>query len=177
MVCGCSSHTLWRASNFYQAGGGRHRRRLGRIRRRSDRCIIDLTVPWVSMVDEPLKSAVQHVRNFLFCSYWPLCRRRYNRVLPSLSKRRSTFSRSSDFGWWRGNHGHRRYIVLPRNADMAAVFWYLASYCRIVFAATINKSAKRSTTSSLKWANMGSLNGRSAAVSLRILASCAIQWK
>jgi len=68
------------------------------FRRRSERCSIDLTLPWLSLFDEPLESAIQSLRNFLFHSYRPLCRRRHNRVLPSLSTRRSTFSCSSDFG-------------------------------------------------------------------------------
>ena len=72
LVRSCRSCPLRHASNLYQASGGPHRRRLGRIHCRSDGRIVDLSLPRVPLAGEPLESAIQRAGNFLFRSHWRL---------------------------------------------------------------------------------------------------------
>ena len=113
-------YSLRRTSNLYQARGGPHRRRFGRIRCRSHRRIVDPNLSRVSLVGEPLESAIQCARNFLFCSHRRLRWCGHNCILPTFSERRTALVCSSHFGGRCGDHGHRRHSVLSRTAFMAA---------------------------------------------------------
>lgn len=138
--CCCA---LWRAPNLHSNGGGSHRRGLGRIRCRSDSRIDDLTLPRVPLAGEPLESAIQRARSFLFRSYWNLRRRWDNCILPSFSKRRSAFFCSSDLGRRRRHHGHRRDSILPRAAIVATVGRCGIRDRRFVPAATLTRQKHR----------------------------------
>ena len=145
LVCSRRRYSLRRASNLYQARGGPHRRRLGRIRCRSDGRIVDLSLPRVSLGGEPLESAIQCARNFLFRSHRHLRGRGHNCLFSSLSKRRAALRCSGHFSSRRGNHGHRGYFVFPGSPIVAAVTWYHARNRRIVFVAEMNPLSGRKT--------------------------------
>jgi len=130
-----SSPLFFTASNLYQARGGPHRGRLGRIRCRSDGRIVDLSLSRVSLVGEPLESAIQCAGNFLFRSYRHLRRRGHDRIFSPLSKRRAAFFCAGDFGRWRSDHGHRRNVIFPRTAVLAAAHWHCVCNHRIVSVA------------------------------------------
>jgi len=137
LVCGRCCCALRRASNLYQARGRPHRRRLGRIRCRSDGRIVDLSLPRVSLAGEPLDSAIQCARNFLFRSHRRLRWRRHNCLFSSLSKRWATFCRSCNSGLWCGPHGDRWHFIFPRTSILAACPGDHAGDYWITFAAAL----------------------------------------
>ncbi len=120
LVRSCRRYSLRRASNLYQARGRPHRRRLGRIRCRGDGRIVNLSLPCVSLAGEPLESAIQCVRNFLFRSHRSLCRSGHDSVLSAFSTRWSAVGRSGYFSRRRGHHGRRWYFIFPRSSVLAA---------------------------------------------------------
>ena len=126
LVRSCRSCPLRHASNLYQASGGPHRRRLGRIHCRSDGRIVDLSLPRVPLAGEPLESAIQRAGNFLFRSHWRLRWRGNDRILPAFSERRAALFCPRHSGRRRRDHGHCWHFVFPRTAFVAT-----ASRCRI----------------------------------------------
>ncbi len=129
LVRRCRRYSLRRASNLYQARGGPHWRRLGRIRCRGDGRIVNLSLPRVSLAGEPLEPAIDCARNFLFGSHRRLRWRRHNCPFSSLSKRRAAFSRSRNSGLWCGTHGCcRDFVSFTKRypgSDWSASVWQL----------------------------------------------------
>jgi len=138
LVRSCRRYSLRGASNLYQACGGPHRRRLGRIRCRSHGRIVDLSLPRVSLAGEPLESAIQCPRDFLFCSHGRVRRRGDNCVFSSFPKRRAAISRPSHSCGGRCDHGNRWHLVFPRTTIVAAVTWHHVRDRWISFVAEIN---------------------------------------
>src|SRR4029453_5303183 len=87
LVCGHRCSALWRASNLHPDGSRSHWRRTGRFCGRSNRGVVDPVFSCVSLVGESVGPKVESERNYLFCAYWYLRRRRNNCVLLALSKR------------------------------------------------------------------------------------------
>jgi hypothetical protein len=103
----------------------------GRICRRSHGRIVDLSLSRVSLVGEPLESAIQWQGNSLFCSHRNKRRRMNDRLFPFVSKGRSAIRRTRHSGWRRGDHGDRGYFVFSRSAVVAAAPWRHARDCRL----------------------------------------------
>jgi hypothetical protein len=105
---------------FTKLAAGPHRRRLGRIRCRGHGCIIDLNLSRVSLVGEPLESAIQRAGNFLFHSHGRVRGRGHDCVFSSLPERRAVVSGPSHSCGRRSDHGHRGDSVLPGAGIVAA---------------------------------------------------------
>ena len=137
LVCGRCCRALWRASNFHPDGGRSHWRRAGRLCSRSDRGLVDLGLSCIPLVGESVGPKVESKRNYLFCAYRYLRRRRNDCILPALPKRRSTLVCSRDSGGWRRDHGPRWRLILPRSTILAANGRHCVRNHRFVFAAQI----------------------------------------
>src|SRR4029453_6588906 len=137
LVCGRCCCALWRAPNLHPNGSRSHRWGVRRLRSRGDRGIVDFTLPRISLVVEPLESAIQRARNFLFRSHWSLRGCRNDCILPAFSKRRPALVGSSYFSWRRRDYGNRRHFVFSRTAVVAENSRCCVRYHWFVFAAQI----------------------------------------
>src|SRR5437879_8717260 len=119
LVCSCSSSPLWSAPNFYPPRRRTNKRRTRRLRRRSQRGIVDLALSRVSLAKRALEPKIQHAWFQLLGGHRNLRRRGHDRVFPPLSNRRTTLFRSRDSRGRRRHHGDRRDFVFPRTGFMA----------------------------------------------------------
>lgn len=95
----------------------------------------------VSLVGEPLESAIHYARNLLFCSHWHLRGGGHDCVFSSVSERRPAFFCPRNFGWRRGNNGYCRYFVFSRIAFLAATARCRARDCGTLFATQVTLRA------------------------------------
>jgi len=94
----------------------------------------------IPLVGEPVGSKIERKRNYLFCAYWYLRRRRNHCIFSALPKRRSTFLSSCHSGRRRANHGRRWYLVFSRSSILAPNRRYCVCHHRFVFAPQMNHS-------------------------------------
>jgi hypothetical protein len=135
LVCRRRSRSLRRPSNFHATCFRTDRRRPGRFCGRGERSNVYLAVSRIPLVSRSVESKIQHARIQLLAADWDLRRCRHDCVFSSLSKRWSAFRRSSYFGGWGRDYGHRGHFVFPRNSFMAASRRRSLRHHRIVFAA------------------------------------------
>jgi hypothetical protein len=142
LVCSYRRRSLWRPPDFYAARCRSNRRRLGRLCRRSDGRVVDLALPCVPLVHQPLESKIDGGRNFLFGPHRRLRRCRYDRVLSPLSKRWAALCRSNHSCRWRGHDGRRWDSVFSRTRFLAAIDWNYLGDNRAILVAPLSTTRK-----------------------------------
>src|SRR4029077_7101187 len=141
LVRGPCCRALRRTSNFHTSCGRAHWRRARRFCCRSQCCGIHFPLSCISLVGEPVESAIQCTRNFLFRPDWHLRGGWDDRVLPAVSEGRAAFFCSGHSCWRRCNHGYCRYFVFSRTAIMAAPSRRRVRHRRFVLVAQIISEA------------------------------------